>query len=182
MQLSADAGSDAAVRTARQALGAHLQVGEDSFGLVSVSAVTFRDSSLGCPEPGMMYTPALQSGHKVMLRAKDRVYEVHVAAGRGVVCDAKKSDQKIASRGLAEAAIAAGNKVRDLIASTQKVPAEDVRIVRTRPASRVPDCLPSSSPDAAKGYVVEAKVGTRTYRYHVLGDKTTECSSGGSSR
>ncbi len=39
--------------------------------------VTWSDSSLGFPEPMYMYLPVLTPGHRVFLRAGQRIYEVH---------------------------------------------------------------------------------------------------------
>lgn len=38
-------------------------------------AVTWRDGSLGCPEPGMVYTLALVDGYWVMLEVGDQTYD-----------------------------------------------------------------------------------------------------------
>lgn len=43
-------------------------------------AVTWRDGSLGCPQPGMAYTQALVPGYRVRVIAGDRVMDYH--AGR----------------------------------------------------------------------------------------------------
>lgn len=40
-------------------------------------AVTWPDGSLGCPEPGMMYTQVLVDGTFVLLEAAGRQYEYH---------------------------------------------------------------------------------------------------------
>ena len=37
--------------------------------IVSAHAETFSDGSLGCPEPGMMYTQALVDGYQVVVEA-----------------------------------------------------------------------------------------------------------------
>jgi hypothetical protein len=46
----------------------------------SAQAVTWRDGSLGCPQPGMAYTQALVPGFRVRVRAGDQVLDYH--AGR----------------------------------------------------------------------------------------------------
>lgn len=43
---------------------------------------TFRDGSLGKPEPGRMYTQALVEGYVVILRAGDRFYRFHSDGSR----------------------------------------------------------------------------------------------------
>ena len=52
--------------------------------LLSAAAVTWRDGSLGCPQPGMVYTQALVPGYRVRIRAAGRDLDYH-AAQRGVV-------------------------------------------------------------------------------------------------
>jgi hypothetical protein len=49
--------------------------------VVSSESVTWRDGSLGCPEPGRMYTQALVPGFRVVLSAGDETLRYH--AGRG---------------------------------------------------------------------------------------------------
>ncbi len=43
--------------------------------------VTWRNGSLGCPEPGMSYTQALVDGFRIVLEAEGREYAYH--SGRG---------------------------------------------------------------------------------------------------
>jgi hypothetical protein len=40
-------------------------------------AVTWGDGSLGCPEPGMMYTQVLVEGYWVVIRAGDQSFDFH---------------------------------------------------------------------------------------------------------
>ena len=44
--------------------------------------VTWRDGSLGCPKPGMMYTQALVEGALIVLRLEGREYSYHSGAGK----------------------------------------------------------------------------------------------------
>lgn len=71
---------DAAVRDAASRLTVDPKVIE----VVSTSAVTWSDGSLGCPADGMMYTQALVPGYRVMLRAAGQLLDYH-AAGNGHV-------------------------------------------------------------------------------------------------
>ncbi|HRA20876.1 MAG TPA: hypothetical protein PLZ56_10555, partial [Anaerolineae bacterium] len=49
--------------------------------------VTWPDGSLGCPQPGMMYTQALIDGYWLELAAGDRSAEYHTDLdGRAVSC------------------------------------------------------------------------------------------------
>ena len=51
-------------------------------------AVIWRDGSLGCPQPDMMYTQALVPGYQIVLRVGEATYDYH-ASDRGyfVLCD-----------------------------------------------------------------------------------------------
>ena len=45
--------------------------------VVAAEAVTWNDGSIGCPEPGMMYTQALVPGYRVVLEADGRQLNFH---------------------------------------------------------------------------------------------------------
>lgn len=49
--------------------------------ILSADAVTWSDGSLGCPQPGMMYTQALVPGFRIRIRAGAETLDYH--AGRG---------------------------------------------------------------------------------------------------
>ena len=50
--------------------------------LVTVTElVTWPDGSLGCPEPGTMYTQALVEGYRIVLEANGEPYAYHGASG-----------------------------------------------------------------------------------------------------
>jgi hypothetical protein len=59
------------------------RLGVDPAEIIVVSAeeVTWRDGSLGCPRPGMLYPQVLTNGSRVVLEAQGRRYEYH-AGGR----------------------------------------------------------------------------------------------------
>lgn len=50
--------------------------------LLRAEAVTWPDGSLGCPEPGQMYTMALVDGYWVQIRVGDEIYDYR-ASQRG---------------------------------------------------------------------------------------------------
>jgi len=43
--------------------------------VISAETMTFSDGSLGCPEPGMMYTQALVDGYKIVAEAGGMTYD-----------------------------------------------------------------------------------------------------------
>lgn len=67
----------AQVTQAKQDLAKRLSVSPDQIELVNFTPVTWPDGSLGCPEPGMMYTQMLVEGYRIQLRSGGRVYEYH---------------------------------------------------------------------------------------------------------
>ena len=60
--------------------------------IVSATAVTWADGSLGCPAPGMSYTMALVPGYRIQVRAGEQVLDYH-ASRRGyfVLCPAGRA-------------------------------------------------------------------------------------------
>lgn len=61
----------------------------DHFGIRVAEAVTWSDGSLGCPQPGRMYTQALVPGYRFVLEyAGGREMHVHASeSGNVLVCD-----------------------------------------------------------------------------------------------
>lgn len=56
--------------------------------VVMAKAVTWNDGSLGCPEPGMMYTQALVDGYQVVVRAADQELDYRVGRnGEFRICE-----------------------------------------------------------------------------------------------
>ena len=68
---------DDAVVKARADLAAHLGVEVDSIEVSMVEEVVWRDGSIGCPEPGMVYTQALVEGLRLTLLHDGTTYYYH---------------------------------------------------------------------------------------------------------
>jgi hypothetical protein len=59
--------------------------------VTSAEAVTWSDGSIGCPQPGMLYTQALVAGYRIVLQAGTQVLNYHAAArGKPVFCPASR--------------------------------------------------------------------------------------------
>jgi hypothetical protein len=55
-------------------------------------AVTWPDGSLGCPQPGMMYTQALVPGYRIRVRAGDELLDYHASRrGSFALCPAERA-------------------------------------------------------------------------------------------
>jgi hypothetical protein len=62
-------------------LSRRLDVDPADITVLSAEEVTWRDGSMGCPQPGMLYTQALTNGTRVVLEADGQRYHYH-AGGR----------------------------------------------------------------------------------------------------
>jgi hypothetical protein len=71
--------SNPVVEQAIADLAGRLTIDAAEIEVVSVENVTWSDGSLGCPQPGMFYTQALQDGMRVVLSAGGAEYHYHNA-------------------------------------------------------------------------------------------------------
>jgi hypothetical protein len=60
-----------------QDLANRLNIAPEEITLVDVVEVIWRDGSLGCPKPGMMYTQALVEGWRIRLSVGETIYHYH---------------------------------------------------------------------------------------------------------
>ncbi len=64
--------------TATADLAARLAIAPSAVRLVEAAFVTWNDSAMGCPQPGILYAQALQEGALVRIEAGGRTYPYHV--------------------------------------------------------------------------------------------------------
>ena len=72
-------------------LATDLRVPREKVELDTVRAIDWRDSSIGCPQPGMAYLDVVTPGHKVTLRVDGKIYVVHEAKNKAFVCRQTKA-------------------------------------------------------------------------------------------
>jgi hypothetical protein len=157
----------AAATLAVRTLADRLRVSPAQVGVSRVSVAEWRDSSLGCPEHGQQYRQQLLAGHIVRLLHEGRHYEVHVAAGRAVMC-ADAQSPKIPASAIVAPSRKAADMVRTAVAAHLAIGADDVRIDSTRPFKDASASCPTSRAQAlGPAYLVEARVGNRTFLYYV---------------
>lgn len=137
----------------------------------SIRAVEWRDGSLGCPQPGQAYAQVITPGHRILLRVDTRVYAVHEANGRALVCQRKKATAEVTT-GLE---IAWGTKSiearRDLAA---RLGVEEQHVVVSGATQTVWDDLSlgcpkpgmTYTPERVSGYIIRLRHGGREYTYH----------------
>ena len=81
------AGADAPVRAAINDLAAQLKTAPENVQVVSVQAIDWPDTSLGCPQPGMFYAQVITPGYKILLATGGQQTEYHAdERGRVVKC------------------------------------------------------------------------------------------------
>ena len=69
-------------------LAERLAIEASAVEVVSTEAVTWSNGSLGCAEPGMMYTQSLVDGSRIILRAGGTTYEYHSGgSGEAFLCE-----------------------------------------------------------------------------------------------
>jgi hypothetical protein len=165
-----------AVRLARTAVADKNANRTESLEVVAVSPAQWRDTSLGCPERGMVYATVLTSGYEVTLRGAQLDHVVHVAGGRAVVCESKETP-KISPIPLISASLKAAEATRAALSARLKVAPATVRIVSTRPATATARESCSAAPGAPTGaaFLVEARARGRVYRYYSDSAATLSC-------
>ena len=74
---------DDLVEQAKKDLAKRLSISVNQITVVQARAVTWPDSSLGCPKPGMMYMMVLSPGFQIILSAEGREYNYHAGQSGG---------------------------------------------------------------------------------------------------
>jgi hypothetical protein len=57
------------------------KVARDQLVIARAESVIWNDGSLGCPEPGMMYTQAQVNGYWIVIEAAGQKYDFRVGSG-----------------------------------------------------------------------------------------------------
>jgi hypothetical protein len=160
---------------ARRTAAERLPLPIERLVVVRTTPAEWRDSSLGCPARGMVYTPALVSGYTVTLRDGEREHVVHVAGGRAVLCGSQ-GDPKQSPLPQLAASRKAGAAVQAALAARLDIDTGAVRVVSTRVmSSDAPECGAAPSAGAGAAFLVEARAMDRTYRYYADDETTVAC-------
>ena len=76
------------VDLARADLAARLKIAVAQIQVVSFEQVEWRDGSMGCAKPGVMYIQVIISGYKIVLSVDGKTYEYHAKAqGAPALCE-----------------------------------------------------------------------------------------------
>ena len=75
---------------ARELVADSLSLRPDQVSIISLEAQDFSDSSLGCPAPGMSYQQVITPGHRILVEADGRRFDVRVSGDHGKICHRRK--------------------------------------------------------------------------------------------
>ena len=76
------------VQMAKEDLARRLELSVSEISVISVEAVDWPDTSLGCPEPGMMYAQVITPGYLIVLGAAGQNYKYHTdTEQRALLCE-----------------------------------------------------------------------------------------------
>ena len=73
-------GLESLIEKAKEHLAQRLPVSANEINLVEATSVTWPDSSLGCPQEGMVYTQVLTPGYLILLEHGGNTYEYHASS------------------------------------------------------------------------------------------------------
>jgi hypothetical protein len=156
------------VEKAREDLDARLGIAPGEIRLLSIEAVQWRDSSLGCPQPGMEYLQVITPGYRIELEAGGQVYEYHTSDERVVLCDGLEAPEG-GSMGPKERLVEAARAdlARMLDVSQDEIQVVSAQYVEWRDASL--GCPKEGMMYAqviTPGYLIVLSAGGRAYNYH----------------
>jgi hypothetical protein len=163
---------------ARQLVADFLSVPMAEVTVVSSQAQEFNDSSLGCPEPGMSYMQVLTPGHRVIVEADGRRFDIRVAGGHGKICHRLKSDKEPDKPSDTPSAAALVNMARDDLARLLQTNADQIAVVDVRPHNSLTaedSCAPNCASEAQCGYMIGLFHDGRRYKYYANEKSVEPC-------
>lgn len=96
-------GAEQLIEQARQDLARRLDLDAAGIEVERAEAVVWPDGSLGCPQPGMVYTQVLQDGYRILLRVDKEIYAYHGGGSRGpFLCEGGSDDMLLPPPGLGD--------------------------------------------------------------------------------
>jgi hypothetical protein len=166
----------AMVRRAQADLIGRTDVRPSEIKVVSVEAVEWRNTSLGCPQPDMMYAQVITPGYVIVLEAGSKTYEYHTDQRTKVVlCGEPESDGALAEGNSPPensfldrmAALAQGELAERLGIETTRIQLLDVQEVTWSDASLgCPDPEMRYAQVPQDGLLIRLGAQGRVYEYH----------------
>ena len=161
-------------------LAADLKLPREKVELDTVRAIDWRDSSIGCPKPGMAYLDVITPGHKVTLRVDGQIYVVHEAKNKAFVCRQTKALGGITP----QRELVFGPQMvaaRQDLANRIGVPDSEIRFLSGEGKTFADGSLECPEPGVmytqaqVQGWVLTFEVRGRRYTYHTDMQRTIPC-------
>ena len=177
------ADSDDPGTVARQAVADYLSLPLADITLVSLEAREFNDSSLDCPEPGMAYQQVITPGHRAVVEARGRRFDVRISGSHGKLCrhtrraGQRKDQARQTPRESAVASLVA--LAREDLADALGIAPEEIRQLDIRAydgENPPPGCRPRCPKSAETcGYVIGLVHDGRRFDFHAVDGKAAPC-------
>jgi hypothetical protein len=178
---------DSAVDRAKALLAQEMSVTTDLIELVEAVEAEWRDSSLGCRERGMVYTPVITAGYRVTLGVGRDRFVVHTTSDRAVVCGRPRTprgDSRDAKLPPTDALVGLrlSEQARADLATRLGVGKERVTVNLFRPMMWPDSSLGCPVKDQrypqqpTRGFVIDLAFGGQSYEYHSDMTRVVTCS------
>lgn len=164
---------------ARRVVAEFMSLPMDDVILVSLQAQDFNNSSLGCPQSGMAYQQVITPGHRAMVEADGRRFDVRVAGGHGRICRNHQrrnpqtdSDRQTSLTTMIDAA-------RNDLAGRLGITAAKISVLDIRPTAGknlpIGCTLQCDESDKSCGYMIGLFHQGRRYDYHAADGSAAPC-------
>lgn len=180
MACAADPGPGGPEAIALQTVADALGIPPAGARVISSEFRDFPDASLGCPQPGMAYAQVITPGHRVLVEANGRRFDVRVAGSRGRICYLRKRDPERPPASQAPARESGEAARQDLAlrlgASPDAITVTGLR--RLKPGETLTGCgevCTSGTTVAACGVGVRLRYGERDFHYVALPEGVRPC-------
>jgi hypothetical protein len=165
----------------------HLSVPVGELEIVSLEPIDWRDSSLGCPQPGRDYMQVITPGHLALVRQASAIYRVHMADGRGFICE--NDPKKLAASTPRPMLTLSQNQLEALartdLAHRLGVRSDEISIIGTESVVWPDATLGCGTDDEllkelsgsgpSKGFVIMLAHRSREYEYHADPRRVIPC-------
>ncbi len=164
---------------ARNVVTEFLSLPDTEVTLVSLEAQKFSDSSLGCPEPNMAYQQVVTPGHRVIVEAEGRRFDVRVAGSHGKICRNNKQGSPKTDSSRESAITTMMDNARRNLAGLLDVDAREIRMLEIHPYDgkrKLTGCSPQcASRNTPCGYLIGLIHDGRRYEYHAIDGAVAPC-------
>ncbi|MEL6301580.1 MAG: hypothetical protein AAFV47_08535 [Pseudomonadota bacterium] len=168
----------AAAKLGLDALAEHLGIDADTITVDTVRTIQWRDSSIGCPQPGEAYGQVVTPGHKITLRVDDDIHVAHEANGRAFICQRTKRVADVTGSGefvWAKQALVA----RKSLADTLGVELQSIRVESAKrmtwPTTGIGCPGPTDIQANVNGYILTLRHAERRFTYNTDLNRVIAC-------